>query len=89
FLAALIQRLARTRDKTGLPTLEALCIEAESLTPDNLRALLQGLSAMHSKGILDNVLVAHYHSLGDPGKLSGFREHILGTTETFLEAASL
>ncbi|VAX29635.1 hypothetical protein MNBD_NITROSPINAE05-117, partial [hydrothermal vent metagenome] len=44
FLAALIQRLARTRDKTGLPTLKALCIEAESLTPDNLRALLQGLS---------------------------------------------
>jgi hypothetical protein len=89
FLAALIQRLARTRDKTGLPTLKALCIEAESLTPDNLTALLKGLSAMRAKGILDNVLVAHYHSLGDPVKLAGFKEHILGKSQTPVEVASL
>ncbi len=89
FLAALIQRLARTRDKTGLPTLKALCIEAESLTPANLSALLQGLAKMQAKGVLDNVLVAHYHSLGDPDKLSGFKEHVLEKTAQPVEALSL
>jgi hypothetical protein len=89
FLAALIQRLARTRDKTGLPTLKALCIEAESLTPENLTALLKGLSNMKARGVLDNVLVAHYHSLKDPVKLSGFREHILGDCLSPVKAVSL
>jgi hypothetical protein len=89
FLAALIQRLARTRDKTGLPTLKALCIEAESLTPANLSALLKGLKHMKEKGVLDNVLVAHYHSLRDPKKLSGFQEHILEKAESQVEAISL
>lgn len=89
FLTALIQRLNRTRNKIGLPTLKALCIEAESLTPDNLRALLRGLSDMKSRGVLDNALVAHYHSLRDPDKLSGFREHILENTKSPVKAGSL
>jgi hypothetical protein len=82
FLAALIKRLADVREKSGLPTLKALCIEAESLTPENLTALLKGLAGMKANGSLDNVLVAHYHSLGDPEKLCGFREHILEETES-------
>ncbi|MCH7623237.1 MAG: hypothetical protein IIB46_04060 [Nitrospinae bacterium] len=82
FLAALIQRLARTREKSGLPTLKALCIEAESLTPANLAALLKGLATMKARGALDNVLVAHYHSLRDTEKLSGFQEHILEETKS-------
>jgi len=82
FLAALIKRLADVREKSGLPTLKALCIEAESLTPGNLTALLQGLAAMREKGHLDNVLVAHYHSLGDAEKLWGFQEHILEESES-------
>lgn len=81
FLAALMKRLADVREKSGLPTLKALCIEAESLTPENLTALLKGLAGMKAKGSLDNVLVAHYHSLGDPGKLCGFQEHILEEAE--------
>ena len=89
FLAALIQRLARTREKTGLPTLKALCIEAESLTPANLSALLKGLASMKAKGVLDNVLVAHYHSFKDPYKLSGFKEHVLEKTAPPVEALSL
>jgi hypothetical protein len=89
FLAALIQRLARTREKTGLPTLKALCIEAESLTPANLSALLKGLKQMKKKGVLDNVLVAHYHSLRNPKKLSGFQEHVLEETGLSVEAISL
>jgi len=89
FLAALIQRLARIREKTGLPTLKALCIEAESLTPDNLSALLQGLAGMKAQGVLDNVLVAHYHSFKDPDKLSGFEEHVLEKTAQPVEAISL
>jgi len=82
FLAALIQRLARTREKSGLPTLKALCVEAESLTPANLVALLKGLANMKARGALDNVLVAHYHSLRSAEKLSGFQEHILEATES-------
>jgi DNA repair exonuclease SbcCD ATPase subunit len=89
FLAALIQRLARTREKTGLPTLKALCIEAESLTPANLSALLKGLAKMKAKGVFDNVLVAHYHSFRDPDKLSGFQEHVLEKTAPPVEAISL
>ncbi len=82
FLAALIKRLANVREKSGLPTLKALCIEAESLTPVNLTALLKGLAGMKANGSLDNVLVAHYHSLGDATKLWGFQEHILEEAET-------
>jgi len=82
FLAALIQRLARTREKSGLPTLKALCIEAESLTPANLSALLKGLANMKARRALDNVLVAHYHSLRSAEKLSGFQEHILEEAES-------
>lgn len=77
FLAALMNRLARTREKYGLPTLKALCVEAECLTPGNLKALLGGLAKIKEQGAIDNVLVAHYHSLRDPEKLSGFEEHIL------------
>lgn len=89
FLAALIQRLARTRGKTGLPTLKALCIEAESLTPENLMALLKGLGSMKAGGVLDNVLVAHYHSLKDSEKLSGFKEHVLESTLAEEKAVAL
>ncbi|MBI4384138.1 MAG: hypothetical protein HY579_08915 [Nitrospinae bacterium] len=77
FLTALVGRLARAREKAGLPTLKALCIEAESMTPGNLAVLLRGLSVMKARGRLDNALVAHYVSLRDPEKLSGFKEHIL------------
>ncbi|MFQ5674205.1 MAG: hypothetical protein ACE5G9_14080, partial [Nitrospinales bacterium] len=77
FLAAVINRLARVREKAGLPTLRALCIEAESMTPENLSRLLKGLSAIQERGLLDNVLVAHYHTVGEPEKLFGFTEHIL------------
>ena len=77
FLAAVINRLARVREKAGLPTLRALCIEAESMTPENLSRLLNGLSAIQAQGLLDNVLVAHYHTLGEPQKLFGFTEHVL------------
>ena len=77
FLAALVRRMACIREKAGLPTLKALCIEAESLTPANLSALLKGLAVMKQKGFIDNVLVAHYHSVRDPEQLFGFREHIL------------
>ncbi len=86
FLAALIGRLARTRDKIGLPTLKALCIEAESLTPDNLSALLRGLANMKERGMIDNVLVAHYHSVREADKLFGFVEHILEETPSPVEA---
>jgi hypothetical protein len=82
FLAALLKRMGRIREKEGLPTLKALCIEAESMTPKNLAALLKGLSAMKAKGYLDNVLVAHYASIRDPEKLSGFKEHILKGEES-------
>jgi len=88
FLAALIQRLAHTREKSGLPTLKALCIEAESLTPANLSALLKGLANMKARGALDNVLVAHYHSLRSAEKLSGFQEHILEETDSPVLPAS-
>jgi hypothetical protein len=81
FLAALIQRLADVREKSGLPTLKAVCIEAESLTPGNLTALLQGLASMKARGSLDNVLVAHYHTVGESEKLWGFQEHILKETD--------
>lgn len=77
FLAAVVNRLARARERAGYPTLQALCIEAESLTPENLSMLLKGLAAMKQRGFLDNVLVAHYHSIRNPGKLFGFKEHIL------------
>ncbi len=87
FLAALIQRLAQTREKSGLPTLKALCIEAESLTPANLSALLKGLANMKVRGVLDNVLVAHYHSLQGTEKLSGFREHILEETKSLVSTS--
>jgi hypothetical protein len=77
FLTAVLQRLAKARERRALPTLRALCIEAECLAPGNLAMLLGGLSKMKERGFLDNVLVAHYHSLGDPEELHGFREHIL------------
>lgn len=77
FLAVLLQRMSRNREREGLPTLKVLCIEAESMTRKNLIALLRGLSVMKAKGYLDNVLVAHYSSIRDPDKLSGFKEHIL------------
>lgn len=73
----MINRLAQVREKEGRPTLKALCIEAESMTPENLEKLLKGLASMKKGGHLDNVLVAHYHSVRDPGKLHGFKEHIL------------
>lgn len=76
FLAVLLKRMGRIREREGLPTLKVLCIEAESMTPKNLVALLKGLSVMKAKGYLDNVLVAHYTSIRDPQKLSGFKEHI-------------
>ncbi len=82
FLTALLARLARAREKEGLPTLKALCIEAESMTPGNLSVLLRGLSVMRAKGRLDNALVAHYASLRDPEKLHGFKEHILSAPGT-------
>ena len=72
-----MNRLARVREKSGLPTLKALVIEAECLTPDNLSALLRGLANIREQGSLDNVLVAHYHSVLDSEKLFGFEEHIL------------
>jgi hypothetical protein len=78
FLTAAINRLARVREKLRLPTVRALCVEAEALTPANLILLLQGLAEMRRAGFLDNVLVAHYCSLRDPAKLCGFKEHILG-----------
>ncbi|GJL78818.1 MAG: hypothetical protein NPINA01_18070 [Nitrospinaceae bacterium] len=77
FMVALINRMAAVRKESGLPTLRALCIEAESLTPGNLRALLKGLATMKKRGGIDNVLVAHYHSVRDAEKLFGFQEHIL------------
>lgn len=77
FLAAVVNRLARARERAGYPTLQALCVEAESLTPENLSMLLKGLAAMKQRGFLDNVLVAHYHSIRNPEKLFGFKEHIL------------
>lgn len=77
FLTALLNRLARLREKAGQPTLKALCVEAESMTPDNLVVLLKGLSVMKRHGYLDNVLVAHYGSIRDRRKLSGFKETIL------------
>ena len=77
FLTAILQRLAKARKRRALPTLRALCIEAECLTPGNLAVLLGGLSKMKERGFLDNALVAHYHSLRDPRELYGFREHIL------------
>lgn len=77
FLVAVINRMAQIREREGRPTLKALCIEAESMTPENLEKLLKGLAAMKRGGHLDNVLVAHYHSIRDPGKLHGFKEHIL------------
>ncbi len=78
-LTALVNRLARVREQAGLPTLKALCIEAESLTQENLSALLRGLSQMKSRGLLDNVLVAHYASVDDPENLHDFSQHILAT----------
>ena len=77
FLAVLLKRMSRNREREGLPTLKVLCVEAESMTPNNLVALLRGLSVMKAKGYLDNVLVAHYASIRDPEKLFGFKEHIL------------
>ncbi|MFQ5443122.1 MAG: hypothetical protein ACE5EK_00770, partial [Nitrospinales bacterium] len=77
FLTALLNRLARVRERVGKPTLKALCVEAESMTPDNLEVLLHGLSIMKRHGYLDNVLVAHYSSIRDRRKLSGFKETIL------------
>jgi len=77
FLMAMLRRLAKARERRALPTLLALCIEAESLTPENLSVLLRALSKMKERGFLDNALVAHYHSLRDPSDLYGFREHIL------------
>ena len=76
FLAALLRRLARSRAKLGLPTLRALCIEAEALAPPSLAALLKGLALMKRKGFLDNVLVAHYGSVEDKEKLHGFKERV-------------
>ncbi len=75
FLATLVARLARVRKKGR--TLRALCIEAEALTPSNLKILLEGLSKMKEAGYLDNILVAHYTSVKDPTALHGFCEHIL------------
>jgi DNA repair exonuclease SbcCD ATPase subunit len=77
FLAVILNRMGRIREKEGLATLKVLCIEAESMTAANLSALLKGLSLMKAKGYLDNVLVAHYSSIRDPEKLHGFKEHIL------------
>lgn len=77
FLAVLLKRMGRVREREDLPTLKVLCIEAESMTPKNLVLLLKGLSVMKAKGYLDNVLVAHYTSIRDTRKLSGFKEHIL------------
>ena len=77
FLTALMNRMERTREKSGLPTLKALCIEAECLTPGNLQVLLKGLAKIKKRGALDNVLVTHHHSVRDPEKLYGFEEHIL------------
>jgi hypothetical protein len=81
FLTAILRRLAKARERRALPTLRALCIEAECLTESNLAVLLKGLSKMKERGLLDNALVAHYHSLRDPAKLHGFREHILSASE--------
>lgn len=77
FLAVILNRMGRIREREGLATLKVLCIEAESMTASNLSALLKGLSLMKAKGYLDNVLVAHYSSIRDPEKLHGFKEHIL------------
>ena len=77
FLAVILNRIGRVREREGLSTLKVLCIEAEAMTTSNLAALLKGLSVMKAKGYWDNVLVAHYTSIRDPGKLSGFKEHIL------------
>ncbi len=77
FLTALLNRMAAIRGNLGLPTLKAVCIEAESLTSGNLLALLKGLSDIKEAGFLDNVLVAHYKSVHDPNSLYGFREHVL------------
>lgn len=54
-----------------------------------LEAWIQRLGRMKARGVLDNVLVAHYHSLRDAEKLSGFQEHVLEETESQLEAVSL
>lgn len=77
FLAVVLNRIGRVREREGLSTLKVLCIEAEAMTTSNLAALLKGLSVMKAKGYLDNVLVAHYTSMRDPERLSGFKEHIL------------
>ncbi len=77
FLTALVQRLARVRERQGRPTLKALCIEAEALTPSSLDALLRGLAALKARGRLDHALVAHYRSVRDPARLHGFTEHVL------------
>lgn len=76
FLTALLNRLALSRARQGLPTLKALCIEGEALAPASLSSLLKGLALMKKKGFLDNVLVAHYASLGSEEKLHGFKEHV-------------
>ncbi|PIR00049.1 MAG: hypothetical protein COV66_08075 [Nitrospinae bacterium CG11_big_fil_rev_8_21_14_0_20_45_15] len=87
FLATLVARLARLREKAGKRTLRALCIEAEALTPGNLEILLNGLSRMKDAGYVDNVLVAHYSSVKDPALLHGFHEHILKASEAVANAA--
>jgi|GEM_PF-2586845 len=86
FLVALMKRIADVRKSSGLPTLKALCIEAESLTPGNLTALLRGLRDMKEKGGFDNVLVAHYQSIKDTKKLWGFQEHVLEAWECSIPA---
>ncbi|MCH8208810.1 MAG: hypothetical protein IIA62_07160 [Nitrospinae bacterium] len=77
FLTALINRLALVREREGLPTLRALCIEAGPMSPHSVSQLLEGLAAMREKGLLDNVLVAHYRTIGKREDLHGFREHVL------------
>jgi len=77
FLTALLRRLARDNQAVGKPTLRALCITGEALSPESLLNLLKGLSFLKSHGHLDNVLITHYHSFENPEILSGFREHVL------------
>ncbi|KMP11531.1 hypothetical protein UR09_03055 [Candidatus Nitromaritima sp. SCGC AAA799-A02] len=77
FLTAILNRLAVLRQTAGSPTLKALCIEAESLTPQNLSALLRGLALMKKEGSIDHALVAHYRSVKKPDQLFGFKEHII------------
>jgi hypothetical protein len=77
FLTVLVNRLARMRRKAGRNTLRALCIEAEALAPDNVVLLLKSLSALKERGLLDNVLVAHYNSLWGSEKWHGFVETVL------------